>query len=148
MSRYPTACKAWPAESATLLSLESAIVLESRGQLISPPMHPELAEAQKRGESLFSTRIGQIDLSCRDCHESLAGKRLGGNMIPQAHPTGYPIYRLEWQGIGSLQRRLRGCMTAVRAVPYPYGAIELTALEAYLAKRATGMSLESPGVRP
>ena len=140
--------KAWPAENASLLGLEAAIAMESRGQPLAPPAQPQLAEAQKRGEVLFNQRIGQIDLSCRDCHESLAGKRLGGNIIPQAHPTGYPIYRLEWQSIGSLQRRLRGCMTAVRAEPYPYGANELVDLEAYLAKRAAGMNLESPGVRP
>ena len=139
---------AWPAEHETLLSLEAAISLQSRGLPIAPPTQPRLADAQKRGETLFNQRIGQIDLSCRDCHETLAGKRLGGNTIPQAHPTGYPIYRLEWQGVGSLQRRLRGCMTAVRAEPYLYGASELLELEAYLAKRAAGMSLESPGVRP
>ena len=97
---------------------------------------------------MCSSDLGQVDLSCRDCHELLAGKRLGGNTIPQGHPTGYPIYRLEWQAVGSLQRRLRNCMTAVRSEPYPYGATELVDLEAYLAKRAAGMKVESPGVRP
>ena len=140
--------KVWPPESSSLLGLEVAVAIKSRGQPIAPPPQPQLVDAQKRGETLFNQRIGQVDLSCRDCHESLAGKRLGGNTIPQAHPTGYPIYRLEWQSIGSLQRRLRGCMTAVRAEPYPYGATELTDVEAYLAKRAAGMALESPGVRP
>ena len=140
--------KVWPSESSSLLGLEVAVAMESRGQPIAPPAQPQLIDAQKRGETLFNQRIGQVDLSCRDCHDSLAGKRLGGNTIPQAHPTGYPIYRLEWQSVGSLQRRLRGCMTAVRAEPFPYSVIELTDLEAYLAKRATGMGLESPGVRP
>ena len=139
---------AWPAESASLLGLETAIAIESRGLPLAPPSQPQRIEAQKRGETLFNQRIGQMDISCRDCHESLAGKRLGGNTIPQAHPTGYPTYRLEWQGVGSLQRRLRGCMTAVRSEPYPYGANELVDLEAYLAKRAAGMKVESPGVRP
>ena len=40
----------------------------------------------------------------------------GDAVIPQAHPTGYPIYRLEWQGLGSLQRRLRNCLVGMRAV--------------------------------
>jgi len=140
--------KAWPADDASLLGLEAAVAMESRGQPIAPATQPQLADAQKRGEALFNQRIGQVDLSCRDCHETLAGKRLGGNTIPQGHPTGYPIYRLEWQAVGSLQRRLRNCMTAVRSEPYPYGASELVELEAYLAKRAAGMTLESPGVRP
>ena len=142
---------AWRPEDASLLGLEVAISMESRNLPVTPPLptsQPQLAEAQSRGETLFNRRIGQVDLSCRDCHESLAGKRLGGNTIPQAHPTGYPIYRLEWQGVGSLQRRLRGCMTAIRAEPYPFGASELADLEAYLAKRAEGMTIESPAVRP
>ncbi len=138
----------WPAEHAALLGLEAAIAMESQGLPVAPPAQPQLTAAQKRGELLFGQRIGQIDLSCRDCHETLAGNRLGGNTIPQGHATGYPIYRLEWQSVGSLQRRLRGCMTAVRAEPYAYGANELIDLEAYLARRAAGMKLESPGVRP
>ena len=138
----------WPPEHESLLGLEAAVATESRNLPIKPHAHPQLVNAQKRGEVLFNQRIGQIDLSCRDCHEKLVGKKLGGNTIPQAHATGYPIYRLEWQSVGSLQRRLRGCMTAVRAEPYAFGAGELVDLEAYLSQRSTGMSVESPAVRP
>ena len=67
---------------------------------------------------------------------------------PQAHPTGYPIYRLEWQGMGSLQRRLRNCISGMRAEAYDYGAQELVDLEYYLMWRARGMKLETPAVRP
>ena len=138
----------WPPEHESQLGLEAAIAKESRDLPIKPPLQPQLTHAQRRGDALFNQRIGQIDLSCRDCHDSLPGKKLGGNTIPQAHATGYPIYRLEWQSVGSLQRRLRGCMTAVRAEPYAFGASELVDLEAYLAQRATGMRVESPAVRP
>ena len=44
---------------------------------------------------------------CAQCHDDNWGKRLAGNIVPQGHPTGYPVYRLEWQSLGSLQRRLR-----------------------------------------
>ena len=138
----------WSPAHESLLGLEVAIAKESRDLPITPPVQPQLIEAQKHGETLFNQRIGQVDLSCRDCHDKLAGKKLGGNTIPQGHATGYPIYRLEWQSVGSLQRRLRGCMTAVRAEPYAFGATELVALEAFLAKRSAGMIIESPAVRP
>ena len=69
-------------------------------------------------------------------------------MIPQAHPTGYPLYRLEWQGMGTLQRRLRNCMSGVRAEPFALGSSELVALELYLLGRAAGMPLETPAIRP
>jgi sulfur-oxidizing protein SoxA len=58
------------------------------------------------------------------------------------------MYRLEWQSLGSLQRRLRGCIFGVRAQPYPFGAPELVELELYLMTRAKGMPIETPAVRP
>ena len=66
----------------------------------------------------------------------------------KAHPTGYPLYRLEWQSLGSLQRRLRACITGIRAQAYDYGAPELVELELYLMSRARGMAMEAPAVRP
>jgi sulfur-oxidizing protein SoxA len=69
-------------------------------------------------------------------------------VIPQGQATGYPVYRLEWQALGSLGRRIRGCMTGVRADPVAWGSVEMVQLEAYLAARAAGMTVESPGVRP
>jgi L-cysteine S-thiosulfotransferase len=77
-----------------------------------------------------------------------AHNRLAGSAITQAHPTGYPLYRLEWQSLGSLQRRLRACITGIRAQAYDFGAAELVELELYLMSRARGMSLEAPAVRP
>ncbi len=68
--------------------------------------------------------------------------------IPQGHPTGYPIFRMEWQAMGSLQRRLRNCLTGVRAEPFRPGAPEWIDLEAYLKQRAAGMASDAPGVRP
>ena len=68
--------------------------------------------------------------------------------MPQAHPTGYPLYRLEWQSLGSLQRRLRNCLIGIRAEPYEYGASELVDLELFLKWRARGMIFEAPAVRP
>ena len=50
--------------------------------------------------------------------------------------------------MGSLQRRLRNCMSGVRAEPFTYDAQELVALELYLAARAKDMLVETPGVRP
>jgi L-cysteine S-thiosulfotransferase len=136
------------AESSELLGLAAYVGSLSRGLPIAPPADPRLAPFQAAGQRLYTQRIGQLDLSCAQCHDGQAGGRLAGSSIPQAHPTGYPIYRLEWQGMGSLQRRLRGCMTGVRAAPYAEGADEYTALELYLMQRAAGMSVDTPAVRP
>ena len=107
-----------------------------------------MAPFRERGRRLFEERRGQLDLSCAQCHDNNAGRRLAGSVIPQGHPTGYPLYRLEWQGLGSLQRRLRNCMAGVRSEPYAYGSAEYVDLELFLMSRADGMALETPAVRP
>ncbi|MBX3604033.1 MAG: sulfur oxidation c-type cytochrome SoxA [Piscinibacter sp.] len=135
-------------DSRDLLALEAFVARQSRGLPIAPDDDPRLAPAAERGRALFERRLGALNLSCAQCHDHLAGGRLGGSPIPQGHPTGYPIYRLEWQGLGSLQRRLRGCVTGVRAEPWPAGAPEWVELELYLMRRAAGMALETPAVRP
>lgn len=138
----------WRAESQELLAIEAFVAHQSRGQPIAPPDDARLAPYRARGQQLYAQRIGQLNLSCAQCHDGLAGRRLAGNPIVQGHPTGYPLYRLEWQTLGSLQRRLRNCMTGVRAEPYAFGAQELVELELFLMQRANGMPLETPAVRP
>jgi sulfur-oxidizing protein SoxA len=100
------------------------------------------------GRATYRRRQGQLNLACSQCHDDHWGRRLAGNAIPQAHPTGYPIYRLEWQGLGTLGRRLRNCLLGMRAEPYQPGAAELVDLELYLMWRARGMTFEAPAVRP
>jgi sulfur-oxidizing protein SoxA len=136
------------AESADALALALWLGLQSRGQSVAPPDDPRLAPLRAQGAALWQQRLGQLNLACSHCHDQRAGLRLGGALIPQGHATGYPIYRLEWQALGSLQRRLRGCVTGVRAEPWAPDAPEWLALEAYLAVRATGMAVETPAVRP
>ena len=102
---------------------------QSRGLPIDLGEDERLQPFIARGRELFERRLGQLDLSCADCHDRHWGQRLGGSLIPQAHPTGYPIYRLEWQSLGSLQRRLRNCMTGVRDEPYPFDSPEQVDLE-------------------
>jgi sulfur-oxidizing protein SoxA len=135
-------------DSQELLGLESYVALQSRGGPIEPPADARLLPWRERGEALYRERIGQLNLSCAQCHDERAGQRLGGGLIPQGHANGYPLYRLEWQGVGSLLRRIRNCMTGVRAQPLPAESPEFTALALYLAWRDRGMAMESPAVRP
>ena len=135
-------------ESDELLSLSAQLALQSRGLPVSPPDDARLNPARDRGRALFSLRQGQLNLSCANCHDDNWGRRLGGSLIPQAHPTGYPLYRLEWQTLGSLRRRMRNCLIGVRAEPFESGAREWTDLEVFLMSRAAGMAMDAPAVRP
>ena len=135
-------------ESKDLLALTAYVATQSKGM---PIVVKETAQNKldlSKGREYFYQRMGQLNLSCAQCHEDRAGLKLGGSPIPQGHPNAYPIYRLEWQTLGSLQRRLRNCMSGVRAQQFEYGSPEMAQLELFLSWRARGLPLESPGVRP
>ena len=139
---------ALPFESKELLALTAYIARQSRGMPIAVKDDAQAQPFIAAGRAIFEQRQGQLDLSCAQCHDDNWGKKLAGNLVPQAMSTGYPIYRLEWQEVGSLQRRLRNCMSGMRAEPYDFGAPELVDLEYFLMWRARGMAMESPAVRP
>jgi sulfur-oxidizing protein SoxA len=135
-------------ESRELLALTAYVARQSRGMPITPREDPRVDIFRERGRELYERRQGQLNFSCANCHDDNWGRMLGSSVIPQAHPTGYPLYRLEWQDMGSLQRRFRNCLTGVRAEPYPFGADEYVDLELFLMSRAQGMLVETPAVRP
>ena len=135
-------------ESDDLLALTALVGSQSRGLPMAVDTSGPAAPAAAHGEALFRTRMGQLNLSCAQCHDGQAGQRLAGALIPQGQPNGYPLYRLEWQSLGSLWRRIRNCLTGVRAEPFPADSPDLVDLEFYLAARAQGLPVETPGVRP
>lgn len=135
-------------ESRELLALTAYVARQSHGLPIEIASDARSKPYLEAGRDAFYRRQGQLNLACAQCHNEHWGTRLAGSTIPQAHPTGYPVYRLEWQGLGSLQRRLRNCLTGIRAELFAYGAPELVELELYLMWRARGMKLETPAVRP
>jgi sulfur-oxidizing protein SoxA len=137
---------AW--ESRELLALTAYVARQSRGLPIAIAIDGQTQPFLDAGRAAFHRRQGQLDLACSQCHDDNWGRQLAGNVIPQAHPNGYPLYRLEWQGLGSLQRRLRNCLVGIRAEPYDYGSPELVDLELFLMWRARGLPLEAPAVRP
>ena len=135
-------------EGRDMLALSAFVGLQSRGMPVAPPQDARLTPFREEGARLYTARMGQLNFTCAQCHDANAGQKLGAAPIPQAHPNAYPIYRLEWQSTGSLQRRLRNCMVGTRAEPFSYGSAEFIALELFLMERAKGMTIETPGVRP
>ena len=134
-------------ESRELLALTAYVGHQSRGMPMRVAIDGPARPFFEAGRTVFLTRSGQFNLSCAQCHEDHWNQQLRGLPISQGHGNAYPAYRLEWQTLGSLQRRLRNCNTAVRAEPYPYGAQEYVNLELFLAWRARGLPVETPSVR-
>jgi len=134
-------------ESEELLALTAYVAHQSRGM---PIVIADTAAARlhlDRGREIYYRRQGQMNLACTQCHEQNAGRKLLSETLSEGHGNAYPAYRLEWQSAGSLHRRLRACYYGVRAEMPDYGAAELVDLELFLARRARGLPVETPGVR-
>ena len=135
-------------ESNEMLALAGFVGRQSRGMPIAVSDDERTKPFIQAGRAMFERRQGQLNLSCTQCHDDNWGAKLAGVSVPQGHPTGYPLYRLEWQAMGSLQRRLRNCLIGMRAQAYTFGAPEYVNLELFLMWRARGMAIETPAVRP
>jgi sulfur-oxidizing protein SoxA len=134
-------------ESDELLALDGYVAYQSRGMAMAVAIGPHNRRNFERGRAFYERRVGQMNLACTQCHDANWGRKLGPETISQGQPNAYPVYRLEWQTMGSLQRRFRSCLSGVRAEMLPYGAPEYVDLELYLAWRARGLPIEAPGVR-
>ena len=136
---------AW--ESDELLSLTTFVARQSVGVPIEVSIDGRARAVFEAGRKLYHQRIGQLHLACANCHDANWGRTLLAETVSQGQPDGWPAYRLEWQTLGSLQRRLRACFFGVRAEMPAYGSDDFTALELYLAWRAQGLPRSAPGVR-
>lgn len=139
--------KAWKYESDELLGMTALVKLQSRGMPMNVSIDGPAAPFYEKGKEFYYTRRGQLDMACKNCHEDHAGEQLRANILSQGQPNGFPTYRLKWQKVGSLHRRLRGCNSQVRAARYDYGSDEYVNVELFISHRANGLPVETPAVR-
>ena len=135
------------AESDALLGLTLLVTQASKGMPLRVDVQGAAQSHWQAGASLFTQRQGQLNLSCAQCHDQSFGQRLYTDALSQGQPNGYPVYRLEWQKVGSLERRLRSCYAGIRAEIPPWGATEMRQLALYLMWRGEGLAVEVPAVR-
>jgi sulfur-oxidizing protein SoxA len=134
-------------ESEELLALTAYLARQSLGLPLNVGIEGAARAHLQAGRASYHQRRGQMNLACAQCHDANWGKRLLSETISQGHPNAYPAYRMEWQTMGSLQRRIRACLSGIRAEMLPYGSQEYLDLELFLAWRAQGLPIETPGVR-
>ena len=134
-------------ESDDLLGLTAYVAHQSRGMPLAVDVNWQNRTHFERGREFYYRRLGQMNLACAHCHERNWGRKLLAETISQGHGNDYPAYRLEWQTLGSLHRRFRSCLYGVRAELLPAGSAEYLDLELYLAWRAKGLPIGTPGVR-
>lgn len=146
---------ATPLESEEVLALSALLHNAAKGLTLdvkAPAEKEATAKASwqqhlSNGTRQYATRIGRINLACVHCHDQGIGKQMRADVISPGNPTGFPIYRMSWQTLGSIDRRLRACYSGVQAQVPPAGDLVLRELELYLKVRAQGLPIDGPSVR-
>ena len=137
----------WKWSKGNMTAMTALIGLQSRGMPMNVAIDGDAAPYWEKGKELYYTRVGQLDMSCSNCHEDNYGNMIRADHLSQGQINGFPTYRLKNAKLNSMHGRFKGCMKNIRATPYKEGSPEFKALELYLASRGTGLAVETPSVR-
>lgn len=147
LERQRMGAEPWKWESEALLAMTVYVKNQSRNMPVAVAVDGPAHATWEKGKAFYEARRGQLDMSCVQCHGQNNNNKLRSETLSQGQINGFPTYRLDWQTVGSAQRRFRGCNEQVRAEPFAYGSPEYVALELYLASRGNGLPVETPAVR-
>ena len=130
-----------------LVALETFVRNRAHGKMINVQTDGPMADLLAKGEQLYNTRFGQLDMSCQHCHVQHQGQMLRGQKLSQGQANAFPEYRLGKGEITSLHKRMKQCFISFRAEPFDAGSDEFRLLELYIMSRGNGLKIETPGVR-
>ena len=112
---------------------------------------PGAKEAFQRGEVLSRAKIGQLNLSCENCHSSsmggkhwMRGQYLGELPGQIAH---FPTWRTSREEIWDIRKRFQWCNVQIRANELAPDAPQYGDLELYMAGISNGATMQVPGIR-
>ena len=147
LERERMGAKPWAWESDQLLAMTTYVKTQSRGMPVNVSIEGPAHATYEVGKTFYTTRRGQLDMSCEMCHVNNTNHLLRTEVLSQGQTNGFPTSRLSWQTLGSVQRRFRECNEQIRAEPLAYGSPQYVALELYLAAVGKGLPVETPSVR-
>lgn len=131
------------------------IVTQSKGMKVNVPAnHPKEKEMVALGEKIFYLQGGPMDFSCASCH-AVDDKRIRMQDLPNLTKSkgaadgwgSWPAYRVSSGTFWTMQRRLNDCYRQQR-MPYPiYGSDATIALSIFMANKANGGEIQTPGIK-
>jgi sulfur-oxidizing protein SoxA len=105
--------------------------------------------AYESGKEFYYSQRGYLKLSCANCHVQGAGKRVRNEALSQllGQTTHFPVYRLKWQGLGTLERRLSGCVKDQGQNPIKSDSKEMKEMIYFMSYMSNGLKIDGPDIR-
>ncbi|MGJ0493704.1 sulfur oxidation c-type cytochrome SoxA [Aliarcobacter cryaerophilus] len=106
-------------------------------------------EAYERGKEYYYSQRGYLKLSCATCHIQGSGQRVRNEVLSPllGQVTHFPVLRLKWTDIGTVERRLSGCVVDQGQVPPKDESQTMIELLYFLAYMSNDMPVDGPDVR-
>jgi len=135
-----------------MAALTAYMAFTSRGKPfdIKIPNDPRALAAYETGAKYFYSRRGQLNFSCAGCHVQSAGEHIRTEVLAPALGilAAMPIYRSEWNGMGTISRRFVTCNSQTRGVPLEPQDPLYRDVEYFLSYMSNGLPISGPGARP
>lgn len=134
-----------------LVKILSYMANTSRGKPVNVeiPNDPRAIAAYEDGKRIYFTRRGPRDFACYHCHWEASGLRIRGNELSPAigQAANFPVYRSKWGGMGSMQRRYKGCMKNTGAIPLKEQTEAMNNLQYFHTFLSNGVPYDAPNSR-
>lgn len=130
-----------------LIALETFVRSRAKGEVVNVQTDGPMTALLEKGEKLYRSRYGLIDMACYHCHDLYTGQMIRGQKISQGQGNGFPAYRLDTGEMTTLHQRIQQCLVTMRAIPFEADSEELNLLGLYIMSRSNGLKIETPAVR-
>ena len=109
----------------------------------------EAQEAYERGKRYYYSQRGYLKLSCANCHVQGSGNRVRREYLSPllGATTHFPVYRLKWQGLGTLERRIKGCEKNQGENPHKPGSKWMSEMIYFMSYMSNGLPVDGPDIR-
>ncbi len=144
--------KPWNMKKGKMAKLEAYFAYQSKeaGKKFNIKIDSkEAQEAYERGKKEYYSQRGYLKLSCASCHVQGAGKRVRAEYMSPllGQVTHFPVYRLKWEDLGTLERRMVGCNKDQGENPHKANSKWMKELLYFMAYMSNGMPVDGPDIR-
>jgi sulfur-oxidizing protein SoxA len=144
--------KPWNTKKGDMTKLQAYFAYASREakkKVDVKIQNKDAMEAYERGKKIYYSQRGYLKLSCATCHVQGAGKRVRNEYLSPliGHTTHFPVYRLKWEGLGTLERRIVGCERNQGEKPHKPNSRWMKDLIYFMGYMSNGLPVDGPDVR-
>jgi len=144
--------KSWNMKKGKSAKLQAyfSFATQKAGKKVNIKIQSQAAsDAYERGKKEYYSQRGYLKLSCANCHVQGAGQRVRAEYMSPllGQTTHFPVFRLKWNSLGTLERRMAGCNKDQGENPHKAESPWMKELLYFMAYMSNGMAVDGPDIR-